>query len=152
MLYVYCFCDYEEEEETLKPILKNIEGFKPFGYGMDYISNKNDIVVEGKNPMIEPLHEYISGEFDGGEVFKVENDLLDGSMKIPKERGVELLCDDLRVDGSYEFEQRIWKSDNAYQEVETIIKELTIDVLEMIIDELNYQYKKITEESFEWSY
>ena len=151
MLYLYSFYDYEEEEETLSVELENIKEFKQLGEGMNYISNRNDIVVEGKTPRIQPLHEFIPSYFDGGEVLEMETDLLYSKLEIPKERAIELLCDDLMMDGSYQFNQRIWESENVYREIEDIIKELTIVVIELILDNFDDEYKRIKENGFEWS-
>lgn len=151
MLYLYRFYDYYEEwEETLSVELAKVKEFKQLGEGMNYISNRNDVVIEGKKPRIEPLHEFIPSYFDGGEVLEMETDLLYSKLEIPKERAIELLCDDLMMDGSYQFNQRIWESDNVYREIENIIKELTVVVIGMIIDNLNDEYERIKAESFEW--
>ena len=150
MLYLYSFYDYEEEEETLIVELAKVKEFKQLGEGMNYISNRNDIVIKGKKPRTEPLHEFIASYFDGGEVLEIETDLLYSKLEIPKENAIELLCDDLRVDGSYQFNQRIWESDNVYREIENIIKELTVVVIGMVIDNLNDEYERIKAEGFEW--
>ena len=55
------------------------------------------------------------------------------------------------MDGSYQFNQRIWESENVYREIEDIIKELTIVVIELILDNFDDEYKRIKENGFEWS-
>lgn len=150
MLYVYSFYNYEEEYEELSAVLDKIKEFKPFGDGFRYISDRDDIVIEGKEPLVTPLHELLDGYFDGGDVLEIGSDLLDSKMEIPKLRAIELLYDDLRIDGNYHFTQRIWDADNVYGEIEKIIKELTVVVVGMIIDELNSEYERIKEGNFEW--
>jgi hypothetical protein len=71
---------------------------------------------------------------------------------ISKEKAIELLCDDLRIDGSYQFNNRILKAENPAEEVATIIDELTVVVIGMIIDELNNKYNELKNKKsgFEW--
>lgn len=150
MLYVYSFYRYEEEEEELSTLLESMKEFKPLGEGLKYISNRDDIIIEGKEPVITPLHDFIDGYFDGGDVLEIESILLDRNLEIPKERAIELLSDDLRVDGNYQYNQRIWEADDVFMEIEDIIKELAIVVFRMVIDELNYEYTKVKKDGFEW--
>lgn len=143
MLYVYDFVDYYGEE--------NLQGLKPFGFEGVYIANTDNIVVEGENPRITPLHEFIhNGCFDCSDVLELDIMLLDKKLEIPKARAIELLSDDLKVDGDYEYNDRIFNAEDPAEEVEKIIRELTSVIVGMVIDNLNDEYKRIQENNFEW--
>ena len=148
MLYVYDFFEYFGE--TIKK--KDLQGLKPFGIEGCYIAETDDIIVADKKPQISPLHEFIysMGYFDSGEVVEIDVMLLDKKIEIPKERAIELLCDDLRVDGDYGYNDRILNSENPTEEIEKIIKELASVIFGMVIDNLNSEYKRIETNNFEW--
>ena len=151
MLYVYNFIDYYGEEAVKA---EDMQGLKPFGFEDIYLANTDKIVIEGKSPRITPLHEFIynGGYFGCCDVLELDIALLDRKMEISKERAIELICDDLRIDGSYQYNNRIWNTENPAEEVATIIDELTVVVIGMIIDELNDKYNELKNKKsgFEW--
>lgn len=148
MLYVYNFFEYFGEEIKAE----DLRGLKPFGIEDCYIAKTDDIVVEGKNPRISPLHDFISnyGYFDNCDVLELDIMLLDKKLEIPKERAIELLSDDLRVDGNCQYTNRILNAENPAEEIERIIRELALVVVGVVIDNLNDEYERIKDNNFQW--
>lgn len=148
MLYIYYFYECDREEINTD----ELQGLKPFGIEDYYISERDDIVVDGEPSYVSSLQDFIENSmfFDIGDVLKLDIMLLDKKLEIPKERAIELLCDDLRVDGDYQFDNRIWHAENPAEEIEKIIKELMSIIVGMVIDNLNDEYKRIECGNFKW--
>ena len=148
MLYIYYFYECDREEISID----ELQGLRPFGIEDYYISERDDIVVDGEPSYVSSLQDFIENSmfFDIGDVLKLDIMLLDKKLEIPKERAIELLCDDLRVDGDYQFDNRIWHAENPAEEIEKIIKELMSIIVGMVIDNLNDEYKRIECGNFEW--
>ena len=148
MLYVYNFFEYYGEEIKAE----DLRGLKHFGIEDCYIADTDDIVIEGKSPRITPLQDFIcdSGHFDNCDVLELDIMLLDRKLEIPKKRAIELLWDDLRADGEYQYSNRIWNAENPAEEIEKIIRELTSTIVGMIVDDLNDEYKRVKENNFNW--
>lgn len=148
MLYVYDF--FEHHKEKIKE--EDLQSLKPFGIEDCYIAETDDIIVGDKKPQISPLHDFIYNMvyFDSGEVLELDVMLLDKKLEIPKERAIELLCDDIRCDGDYGYNERILNAENPVEEIEKITKELASVIVGMVIDNLNDEYKRIEDGNFEW--
>lgn len=148
MLYVYNFFEYYGEEMKAE----DLQGLKPFGIDDCYIAETDDIVIEGKSPRISQLQDFIDdyGYFDNCDILELDTMLLDRKIEVPKARAIELLCDDLRVDGDYQYSNRIFNAENPAEEIEKIIRELALVIVGVIIDNLNDEYKRIEEDNFRW--
>ena len=146
-MYIIFFEHYGEEMKA-----EDLQGLKPFGIDDCYIAETDDIVIEGKSPRISPLQDFVSdyGYFDNCDILELDIMLLDRKIEVLKARAIELLCDDLRVDGDYQYSSRIFDAENPAEEIEKIIRELSLVIVGMIIDNLNDEYKRIEEDNFMW--
>ncbi len=61
-----------------------------------------------------------------------------------------MLSDDLRIDDSSKYRDRIFNSGNPAEETEKIIRELTTVVVGVVIDNLNDEYERVKENKFQW--
>ena len=148
MLYVYNLFEYFGDEAVKAG---NLQGLKSFGLEDMYIADTDKIVIEGINPRISPLHEFISkGHFSCGDVLELNIDLLNKRLEIPKDVAIEMLSDDLRTDDGSKYRDRIFNSENPAEETEKIIRELTTVVVGVVIDNLNDEYERVKENKFQW--
>ena len=149
MLYVYNLFEYFGDEAVKS---ENLQGLKSFGFEDMYIADTDKIVIEGINPRISPLHEFINkGHFSCGDVLELNIDLLNKRLEIPKDVAIEMLSDDLRIDDSSKYRDRIFNSENPAEETEKIIRELTTVVVGVVIDNLNDEYERVKENKFQWA-
>lgn len=150
MLYVYNFFEYYGEEVKINE--EDLQRLKPFGIENCYIADTDNIIIEGKNPRIKLLQDFIidGGFFECGEFLELDTILLNKKIEVPKEIAVTLLYDDLRADDSSAFRDDIFNAENPAERIEKIIRELTLDVVEMVIDNLKSGLNRLNADGFEW--
>jgi hypothetical protein len=148
MLYVYNFIEHFGE----KTEIGKAQGLKPFGIEGYYIAETDNIIVEGKNPRIKTLQDFIvdSGCFDCGEVLELDAIMLSRKIEVPKEIAITLLYDDLRAEENSAHIDDILSAENPADRIEKIIRELTLDIVEMVIDNLKSEYRRLNADNLEW--
>ena len=155
MLYLYSFYEQFEKAGDGSIVLQSINNCKelrPFGNEENWISKSESVVLNGEEVKARgKLCDYIDDWFDADEYMEIFT-LLAGKIDIDKVHAAHLLSDDLRTDieGNNKYEERIWDSKNPDEEVETIVKELGIEVLDMLIKEMEQSYEHIKANGFEW--
>lgn len=150
MLYVYNFFEYYGEEVKINE--KDLQRLKPFGIENCYIADTDNIIIEGKNPRIKLLQDFIisGGFFECGEFLELDTILLNKKIEVPKEIAITLLYDDLRSGEDSAFADDIFNAENPAEKIEKIIRELTLDVVKMVIDNLKSGLNRLNADGFEW--
>ena len=83
-------------------------------------------------------------------VLELDTILLNKKIEVPKEIAVTLLYDDLREGEDSAFADDIFNAENPAEEIEKIIRELTLDVVKMVIDNLKSGLNRLNTDGFEW--
>jgi hypothetical protein len=128
----YCYCRFPLSEKGESTITYDYNGINIFLVSEGVVSahwGEKEIAV------------------NTGEIVYATGEM---KLEIPKERAIELLSDDLRVDRDCNYNDRIFNAENPAEEIEKIIRELTSVIVGMIIDDLNDEYERIKGNNFAW--
>ena len=155
MLYMYSFYEQFEKADDESIVLREINDHKelrPFGNGENWLAKTESVVLNGEVVKANgKLCDYIDDWFDADEYMEIFT-LLAGKIKIDKVHAAHLLSDDLRTDieGNNKYEKRIWDSKTPDEEIGAIVKELGIEVLDLLKAEIEQSREDVKNNGFVW--